>query len=125
MAAEQGNAAARYSLGVAYQNGQGVPQEYAEAVKWYRMAAEQGHAAAQYDLGVAYSNGQGVPRDYSRSYFWLSLSVSRSTGGTFTKRAQYRDATARKLTPGQLKKAQQMTREWEAKHPRIGQTPGR
>jgi len=87
-------------------------------VKWYRKAAEQGNAEAQYDLGVAYSNGQGVSRDYSLSYFWLSLSVSRSTGGMFTKRAQYRDATARKLTRGQLKKAQLMTREWEAKHPR-------
>jgi len=87
-------------------------------VKWYRKAAEQGNAAAQYDLGVAYHNGQGVPRDYSLSYFWLSLSVSRSTGGIFTKRAQFRDATAKKLTREQLKKAQQMTREWEAKHPR-------
>jgi hypothetical protein len=54
---------------------------------------------------------------HALSYFWLSLSVSRSTGGMFTKRAQYRDATARKLTREQLKIAQQMTREWEAKHP--------
>ena len=117
-AAEQGNAAAQYDLGVAYHNGQGVPQEYAEAVKWYRQAAEQGNSAAQYDLGVAYNNGQGVPRDYTLSYFWLSLSVLRGTGGIFTKRAQTRDATAKKLTRGQLKQAQQMTREWEAKHPR-------
>jgi len=87
-------------------------------VKWYRQAAEQGNAAAQYDLGVAYHNGQGVSRDYSLSYFWLSLSVSRSTGEIFNKRVKYRDATAKKLNPGQLKKAQQMTKEWEAKHPR-------
>ena len=31
--------------------GQGVPQDYAEAVKWYRLAAEQGNADAQYNLG--------------------------------------------------------------------------
>ena len=114
-AAEQGHAGAQCDLGVSYYNGQGVPQDYAEAVKWYRKAAEQGNAAAQFNLGVAYHNGQGVPRDYSLSYFWYSLSVSRSTGGNYTKRAQYRDATAKKLTSGQLKKAQQMTKEWEAK----------
>ena len=27
-----------------YDNGEGVPQDYKEAVKWYRLAAEQGDA---------------------------------------------------------------------------------
>jgi uncharacterized protein len=27
-----------------YKNGNGVIQDYAEAVKWYRLAAEQGNA---------------------------------------------------------------------------------
>ena len=40
--AEQGDALAQYNLGFMYSNGEGVPQDYAEAVKWYRMAAEQG-----------------------------------------------------------------------------------
>ncbi len=30
-----------------YEKGQGVPQDYAEAVSWYRKAAEQGDAYAQ------------------------------------------------------------------------------
>ena len=34
--ADQGNADAQYNLGVLYEKGQGVPQDYAEAVKWYR-----------------------------------------------------------------------------------------
>ncbi len=33
-------------------NGEGVPQDYAEAAKWYRLAAEQGYATAQTILGV-------------------------------------------------------------------------
>ena len=37
-----------------YDNGDGVPQDYKEAVKWYRLAAEQGDAAAQYNLGIMY-----------------------------------------------------------------------
>ena len=43
---------------VMYDNGKGVPQDYAEAVKWYRLAAEQGYARAQYNLGLMYDNGK-------------------------------------------------------------------
>ena len=32
--ANQGNSLARFDLGALYANGQGVPQDYAEAVKW-------------------------------------------------------------------------------------------
>ncbi len=40
-----------------YANGQGVPQDYAQAVAWYRKAAEQGYAKVQTNLGVMYANG--------------------------------------------------------------------
>ena len=48
--AEQGLAAAQYNLGVIYDKGQGVPEDNAEALKWYRLAAEQGDADAQNNL---------------------------------------------------------------------------
>ena len=44
--AEQGNARAQFNLGLMYANGRGVPQDYAQAVKWYRLAADQGIADA-------------------------------------------------------------------------------
>ncbi len=50
--AEQGDADAQCSLGEMYDKGRGVAQDYAEAVKWYRMAAEQGYAWAQRNLGA-------------------------------------------------------------------------
>ena len=117
-AADQGYAIAQYNLGVAYRFGQGVPQDYGEAVKWFREAADQGHSGAQYNLGVAYENGRGVPQDFSLAYLWFSLSASKSTDKDYNRRKSSRDDTARKLTPEQLTKVQQMTREWEAKHPR-------
>ena len=58
--AEQGGAAAQYNLGVMYHTGQGVVQDYREAVKWYRKAAERGFARAQSNLGLMYANGEGV-----------------------------------------------------------------
>ena len=45
--AEQGLAVAQFNLGRMYTYGSGVPEDYAEAVKWYRMAAEQGHEEAK------------------------------------------------------------------------------
>ena len=37
--AEQGDASAQFNLGVRYADGEGVPQDDAEAVRWYRLAA--------------------------------------------------------------------------------------
>ena len=45
--AEAGDANAQYKLGLSYEYGKGVPQDYMEALKWYRKAAGQGHAAAK------------------------------------------------------------------------------
>ena len=39
--AEQGDADAQTKVGVMYHEGWGAPQDYAEAVKWYRMAANR------------------------------------------------------------------------------------
>ena len=54
-----------------YDKGQGVPQDYARAVGWWRKAAEQGMAEAQYNLGIAYDNGQGIPQDYAEAMKWF------------------------------------------------------
>ena len=51
-------------------NGEGVPQNYAEAAIWFRLAAEQGHAWAQTTLGVMYLNGRGVPQDDVEAVTW-------------------------------------------------------
>ena len=73
--AEQGDADAQLSLGGMYDNGEGVPQDYVQAVKWYRLAAEQGNAMAQGILGNMYYRGQGVPQDYTQAVKWYRLAV--------------------------------------------------
>ena len=70
-AAEQGYAKAQFNLGLIYYNGQGVRQDYTQAVQWYRKAAEQGDAKAQYNLGVMYDNGQGVRQNYKIAKEWF------------------------------------------------------
>jgi TPR repeat protein len=68
--ATEGEGAAQYNLGLIYENGPGVPRDYAEAVRWYRKAADQGLANAQYNLGYIYASGQGVPQDYGEAMRW-------------------------------------------------------
>ena len=76
-AANQGDADAQYNLGVAYHDGEGVPQDYAEAVRWWRKAAEQGNLMAQSNLGVAYEHGEGVPQDRREALRWWKKAASR------------------------------------------------
>ncbi len=45
--AEQGDAIAQFNLARMFYLGKGEPQDYSEAVRWYRKAADQGYAKAQ------------------------------------------------------------------------------
>ena len=66
-AAEQGDATAQNNLGEMYKQGEGVAQDDAEAVAWFRKAADQGLAQGQKNLGVMYMAGRGVARDYAQA----------------------------------------------------------
>jgi TPR repeat protein len=44
--ATQGDVVAQNSLGGMYRMGKGVPQDYAEALKWFRLSAAQGQVDA-------------------------------------------------------------------------------
>ncbi len=68
--AERNNAVAICKIGVCYGYGQGVPQDYDEAIRWNWKAVELGNAVAMYNLGQYYENGQGVHQDYSEAVKW-------------------------------------------------------
>ena len=75
--AEQGIPLAQSVVGYIYSEGIGVPQDYKEAVKWYRLAAEQGYSKAQYNLGLMYYKGQGADQDYKESVKWYRLAAEQ------------------------------------------------
>ena len=75
--AEAGDAKSQYSLGEAYYFGRGVTQDYAEAMKWYRMAGDHGYAAAQNNLGQMYKYGQGVPQDHAEAVKWYKKAAEK------------------------------------------------
>ena len=70
-----GLSAAQAKLGDIYRNGKDVPQNYAEALKWYRLAAAQGEYSAQSDLGFMYVLGNGVSQNPREAYIWFSLAI--------------------------------------------------
>jgi S1-C subfamily serine protease len=70
-AAERGNAHAANNLGALYANGNKVPQNFAEAKKWYLFASEHGDSAAEYNLGFAYQHGQGTTVDLPEAVKWF------------------------------------------------------
>jgi TPR repeat protein len=79
--AEQGNARAQNYLGLMFEDGRGVPQGDAEAVRWYRLAADQGNAWAQNNLGVMYRTGRGVPQDDAEALRWYRLAADQGNAG--------------------------------------------
>jgi len=110
--AEQSDGDAQFWLGVMYDNGRGVPQDYVQAADWYWKAAEHGHAAAQYNLGATYANGEGVPQDYTQAHMWWNLAAAQGEKIAL----ENRKILAKKMTPAQLAEAQRLAREWLAQH---------
>ncbi len=94
---EQGDAAAQYQLGVMYADGEGVPQDDSEALRWYRMAAEQGNAVAQWELGLMYSTGEGVPKDDVEAVRWLMLATKHGDGAASAATRWHRIAAERAI----------------------------
>jgi len=75
--AEHGDASAQSNLGVMYEQGRGVAQNYREAMRWFRLAAVQGNASAQSNLGVMYYKGQGIAQDYAEAMKWYRLAAEQ------------------------------------------------
>lgn len=75
---------ARFVLGQLFANGQGVMQDYAEALTWFQRAANDGHAASQTALGSMFLQGQGVAANPLTARQWL-LKAARQNDG----RAQF------------------------------------
>ena len=89
-----------------HDKGRGVPQDYKEAVKWYRLAAAQGVAGAQHNLGVMYGNGQGVIQDNVYAHMWFNIAAANGDA----EAVKNRDIAMGKMTAADISKAQDLAR---------------
>ncbi|MEQ1674023.1 MAG: tetratricopeptide repeat protein, partial [Candidatus Nitrotoga sp.] len=115
LAAEQGLAAAQFSLGLMYHEGKGVPQNFEEAMKWARLAAEQGNASAQSILGGMYFLGQGVPQNFVHAYMWFNIAADNAESDEQKKIIEMRNFIAANMTASQIHKAQKLAEEFHRK----------
>ncbi len=95
-----------------YANGLGVPQDYREAVKWFRKSAQHGDTHSQFNLALLYRNGDGVPQDYVSAYAWWNTAVAQGDEGS----QKNRDTIIKQMTPAQIEKAQELSKEYYKKY---------
>jgi TPR repeat protein len=136
--AEQGHGEAQYNLGMMYNDGQGVTQDYETAFKWFKLAAEHNRAVkpgasegavkaqeavfkymqdlyinrAMYNLGAMYNNGDGVDRDFVRAYMWMKIAASQGNENAVLGR----DMIQTNMTPEEVEEAQELVRKCVAKN---------
>ena len=111
--AEQGVPEAQTFLGDMYADGDGVPEDDVEAVRWYQLAADGGDMAGQIGLSDKYFHGEGVPEDYVLSYMWINLAAAQGSEGS----QGLKDFLEEQMTREQIAEAQRMSREWLEAHP--------
>jgi hypothetical protein len=95
-----------------YEKGLGVPQDYAEALRWSRKAAEKGIKEAQYNVGLIYFRGLGTIPDYVKAHLWWNLSAARG----YRAASESRNLLATEMTLNEIKQAQKLARKWRPKN---------
>ncbi len=60
-----------------YNKGQGVTQNYAEALRWLKIAASLDSAIAMYNLGYMYMKGQGTQKNIDEAKRWYKAAASK------------------------------------------------
>jgi hypothetical protein len=66
-----------FAQGVAFRNGNGEAQDYAQALSCFQQAASLGHAGAQNMIGVMYARGEGVDKNRDRAAEWYQKSADQ------------------------------------------------
>jgi GAF domain/Sel1 repeat len=72
-----GDSIAQYEMGLRYADGDGVPQNYPDAMAWFAKAAANGNDNAQWKLGLGYVMGIGVPHDERKAVVWFKRAANQ------------------------------------------------
>src|SRR6266403_3622271 len=113
IAAESGEAAAQFNLGVLYDsrmddNGYVIESHRADAIRWLLAAAEQGLPRAQSRLAELYADGPNASGNYVNACVWFLLATASSRGIYRDHARSGYERAATRLTPAQLTKAKRL-----------------
>jgi ankyrin repeat protein len=87
--------------GLKHYTGDGVKQDYQEALKLFRKAADQGDASAQYNVGLMYDSGTGVTQNKAEARKWFQKAADQ---GDKYAQAAIIEGILNTLNPGGLVK---------------------
>ncbi len=75
--AKAGDIQAQYAVATAFHDGEGVEEDYAQAIYWFRKAAESGCAESSCQLGSMYLNGRGLKKeDVGEAVKWYDKALA-------------------------------------------------
>lgn len=109
-AAEQGNLAAQYHLGLMHARGEGVAKNFTEAARWFGRAADGGHSHSQFILGHMYAKGDGVPVDRAQAHMWFTAAAAN---GWWKAREARERLVEAGMTPLEVSEAGKRYRAWQ------------
>src|ERR1700720_3721982 len=125
IAAESGEAAAQFNLGVLYDsrtddNGYAIEGHREEAIGGLLAAADQGLPRAQSRLAELYADGPNASGNYANACVWFLLATTSSRGIHRDHARSGYERVATRLTPAQLTKAKRLAGLWR---PQSQETP--
>lgn len=129
LAAESGDAAAQFNLGVLFDsdeddNGYGIEGNRTQAIKWLLAAAEQGLPRAQSRLAELYAGDPNASENLVNACAWFLLATKSSCGiHRHQARSGYERISTR-LTPAQITKAKRLAGLWRAQSRHQSPQPG-
>ncbi len=92
-AGRAGVAGACLYLGLKYEHGASVTQDFSKAECWYTCAAQQGWPLAQFFLAGLYEHGKGVPVSIITSLAWMGLAAEHEYPGAAEEYTRILEAT--------------------------------
>ena len=119
-AAEAGDAASQFNLGILYDtgiddNGRAVEGNQREAARWLLAAAEQGLPRAQFKLAEVYAAAPDASGSHAAAGGWFLLAAMGLYGVHLHRARSGYERIAPLLTPAQIAQAERFAQDWTPK----------
>ncbi|PWC19324.1 hypothetical protein DDT52_12085 [Brenneria roseae subsp. roseae] len=109
-AAAAGDIDSRLAYGEMLRWGQGGKEDYAEALKQYRLAAHGGNRMAQYRMGIMRQDGLGASRNRIHAYAWYSMAATEG----MNEAIHARNDLEAMMQPDEIKAGQRLAMHWSS-----------
>ena len=73
--AKNGNIIDQYWIGRRYEDGDGIEQDYAKTMYWFRRSSEEGNKISTFSVGMLYEYGTGVEENHEKAVEWYRKSA--------------------------------------------------